>query len=190
MDANLLNSGIELGCKALREGRVIAYPTESVFGLGCNPLTKAAVQEVFALKNRSLGQGFLLIASSFDQVAPYIDFNKIAPSRVDAICAQWPGPYTWIFPASSSVPAWLVGRHAGIALRVTDHPVAADICRAFGGPIVSTSANPHGLPPATSAAAVRKYFNDRLGAIVQGEVGGAERPTSIRDALTGDYLRT
>ncbi|QYY33853.1 Sua5/YciO/YrdC/YwlC family protein (plasmid) [Cupriavidus pinatubonensis] len=189
MDANVLSNEIELACKALREERVIAYPTESVFGLGCNPLAQAAVQEVFALKNRSPGQGFLLIGSSFDQVAPYIDFNKIAPSRVDAICAQWPGPSTWIFPASSRVPAWLVGRHTGIALRVTAHPVAADICRTFGGPIVSTSANPHGLPPATSASRVREYFDDRLGAIINGELGGAERPTPIRDALTGEYLR-
>ncbi|BDB27259.1 Sua5/YciO/YrdC/YwlC family protein [Cupriavidus sp. P-10] len=189
MDANLLNDEIELACEALREGRVIAYPTESVFGLGCNPLALAPVLDVFALKNRNPEQGFLLIASTFDQVAPYIDFNKIAPSRVESICAQWPGPTTWIFPASSNVPAWLVGRHAGIGLRVTAHPVAAEICRVFGRPIVSTSANPHGAAPATSVKGVREYFGDRLGAIVNGELGGFARPTPILDALTGKVVR-
>jgi L-threonylcarbamoyladenylate synthase len=84
----------------------------------------------------------------------------------------------------------LSGAHAGIALRITAHPLAAQLCRAFGGALVSTSANRHGEEPARNADAVHTAFGAELEYILDGAVGGLERPTPIRDAISGDLLRT
>lgn len=173
----------------IRRGGVVAYPTESVFGLGCDPHDAAAVARVFALKQRDPGQGFLLIGADLAQVARYIDVAQV-PAEVRArIESGWPGPSTWIFPASSEVPPWISGRHTGIAVRVTAHGPAAALCRAFGGALVSTSANPHGLPPARTAAEVEAYFPGQLAAVLDAPVGTLAQPTTIRNALTGEVVR-
>jgi L-threonylcarbamoyladenylate synthase len=105
------------------------------------------------------------------------------------VLASWPGPFTWIFPRSERVPAWVSGRHAGIALRVTAHPTAAALCRAFGGALVSTSANPHGQPSARTGDEVRSYFPQGVDVLVDEAVGGLARASEIRDVLTGELVR-
>lgn len=174
---------------ALRAGGVIAYPTEAVFGLGCDPHNEAAVRRVFELKRRPLSQGVLLIAADFAQVEKYIDLSAVPAAALARVRADWPGPHTWVFPRSQATPAWLAGAHPGIALRVTAHPPAAALCRAFGGAIVSTSANRHGESPARSAQAVQAAFDGELAYILDGGTGGMARPTPIRDAVTGAELR-
>ncbi|MET0254866.1 MAG: Sua5/YciO/YrdC/YwlC family protein [Luteibacter sp.] len=173
----------------LREGGVVAYPTEAVFGLGCDPHDRAAFERLFALKGRPPTQGVLLIAADFSQVERYIDLASVPPGVVDEVRRSWPGPNTWIFPRSAQVPAWVAGAHAGIALRVTAHEAAGALCRAFGAPIVSTSANPHGEPPARDLGTLERYFGERLDGALDGPLGGQERPTTIRDALTGAIIR-
>ena len=174
---------------ALRAGGVVAYPTEAVWGLGCDPGNREACERLFALKQRPAGQGVLLIGADFAQVAPYIDADATPSDALARAQASWPGPQTWVFPRAADVPAWVAGSHAGIALRVTAHAPAAALCRAFGGAIVSTSANRHGSPPARSQAEVRAAFGDLLDAILDGPTGGLDRPTSIHDALSGAVLR-
>lgn len=173
----------------LRHGGVVAYPTEAVFGLGCNPLDREAFNALFALKQRPPTQGVLLIAADYAQVEQFIAHATVPPAVMAVVRASWPGPATWILPRSAAVPEWIAGAHAGIALRVTAHPVAAALCRAFGGAIVSTSANPHGAPPARSAAEVETLFGDALQGLVDGALGGQDRPTIIRDALLGTTIR-
>lgn len=180
---------IEQAAAALRAGGVVAYPTEAVYGLGCDPQDRRAVERVFALKGRPATQGVLLIGAEFAQVAPYIDLHAVPAERLAEVRSDWPGPHTWIFPRAAGVPAWIAGGHAGIALRVTAHPTAAALCRAFGGALVSTSANPHAEPPAHDAATVRRYFHDAVDSVIDAPLGGALRPTSIRNALTGAIIR-
>ena len=103
---------------------------------------------MFALKQRPPEHGVLLIAAEFAQIERYIARDQVPAGLMDEVRASWPGPYTWVFPRAPHVPAWVAGAHAGIALRVTAHAPAAALCRAFGGALVSTSANPHGTPPA------------------------------------------
>lgn len=170
----------------LRSGGVLAYPTEAVFGLGCDPDNHAAFEKIFALKQRPPEQGVLLIASDFPQIADWIEAPPEAIARAQA---TWPGPYTWIFPRTNRVPEWVAGGHSGIALRITAHPVAAALCRAFGGPIVSTSANVHGQPPARSATEVEAMFSEGLEGVLHGETGGLQRPTPIADAVSGVIIR-
>ncbi len=174
---------------ALRAGGVVAYPTEAVYGLGCDPGNRRAFDRLFAIKRRPPTQGVLLIAADFSQVEPYIDLAAVPAESMRRAQATWPGPHTWIFPRSALAPAWLAGAHAGIALRVTAHPLAAELCRAFGGALVSTSANRHGEPPARTATDVRAALGDEIDAVLNGSVGGLERPTPIRDAISGDAVR-
>lgn len=180
---------VDAAAALLRRGGVLAYPTEAVYGLGCDPHDQAAFEQLFALKGRPATQGVLLIAADFAQVEPYIDRAAVPESVMAQVHATWPGPNTWVFPRSERVPSWVAGAHAGIALRVTSHEPAAALCRAFGAPLVSTSANPHGQPPARDVATLERYFDVRLAAALDAPLGGLDRPTVIRDALTGAIIR-
>ncbi|HUD43295.1 MAG TPA: Sua5/YciO/YrdC/YwlC family protein [Dokdonella sp.] len=180
---------LEPALTALRAGGVVAYPTEAVYGLGCDPRDAAACARLFALKQRPLTQGVLLIGADLDQVFAYVDLAAVPDAALARARATWPGPYTWVFPAGPAAPAWIRGAHAGIAVRVTAHPIAADLCRRFGAALVSTSANRHGQPPARSAAEVRAAFGTGLDAVVDGPLGGLGQPTEIRDVLSGAVLR-
>ncbi len=131
----------------------------------------------------------MLIGSDFAQVERYIDTDKITPAILHQVLETWPGPDTWVFPPSPEVPAWIAGAHAGIALRITAHEPAAALCRAFGGALVSTSANPHGEPPARSARTVENYFGDTLDGLLDASLGGQGNPSVIRDALSGAIIR-
>ena len=185
-----MDADLQAAAEALRAGGVVAYPTEAVYGLGCDPHNRTAFARVFELKQRPPTQGVLLIAAEFAQVEKYIDKARVPTDALARARATWPGPHTWIFPRAAGVPDWIAGGHAGIALRVTAHPLAAALCRTFGGALVSTSANRHGEPPARTAAQVRSAFGDQLGYILDGAVGGQERPTPIRDAISGELIRT
>lgn len=180
---------LDAAAALLRRGGVLAYPTEAVFGLGCDPHDRVAFERLFALKQRPPTQGVLLIASEFAQVEPYIDLAAVPADVLAQVRASWPGPHTWIFPRSERVPDWVAGAHAGIALRVTAHEPAAALCRAFGAALVSTSANPHGEPPARSAATVETYFGAALDGLLDAPLGDQSKPTTIRDALTGAIIR-
>lgn len=182
-------AGIDAAATLLRNGGVLGYPTEAVYGLGCDPHDRTAFERLFALKQRPPTQGVLLIAADFAQVERYIDLPAVPADVLAQVRASWPGPHTWIFPRSAAVPDWVVGTHAGIALRVTAHAPAAALCRAFGGALVSTSANPHGLPPSRTAATVAGYFGDALDGLLDAPLGEQTRPTVIRDALTGIMVR-
>jgi L-threonylcarbamoyladenylate synthase len=172
---------------ALRAGGVVAYPTEAVFGLGCDPRDAAALARLVALKGRPADLGVIVIAAEFSQLAPYL---APLPAELEArAAATWPGPVTWVWPAAAGLPALLTGGRGTLAVRVTAHQPAAALCHAFGGALVSTSANRHGAPPARTAVEVRATFPDGLAAVLDLPCGGAARPTEIRDAVGGQVLR-
>jgi L-threonylcarbamoyladenylate synthase len=171
----------------LQHGGVVAYPTEAVYGLGCDPMNPVAVEQLLQLKHRSVEKGLILIASAWEQVAAYT--APVSEQLLAQVYATWPGPVTWVFPAAASAPKWITGRHAGIAVRVTVHPVASELCRAFGGALVSTSANVDGQAPAMSAKEVGEIFSGQVDLIVEGEIGDLGKPTEIRDVVSGKVLR-
>lgn len=178
---------IESALEVLRRGGVIAYPTEAVFGLGCDPLFEDAVQKILQLKNRDVSKGLILVADSFETLRKWVE--PISAKRMDTVMATWPGPVTWLFPVASWVPKWVCGKHDTVAIRVSDHPLVKDLCELYQKPLISTSANPEGLAPAITADEVKNYFNETLDYIVQGKTGGLVKPTEIRNALTGEIVR-
>lgn len=170
---------------AIEHGGVIAYPTEAVYGLGCDPDNFDAVSKLLAIKQRSPDQGLILIAASIDQLEKYM--APLNPAARNTLLQSWPGPQTWIVPAAHGTPSWLTGNHPTIALRVTAHPVASALCRLCGHALVSTSANLSGYPPARDARVVRRM--PELDYILDGPVGNLAGPTPIRDLLSGNLLR-
>ncbi|WP_407353734.1 Sua5/YciO/YrdC/YwlC family protein [Luteimonas sp. R10] len=174
---------------ALRGGGVIAYPTEAVWGLGCDPRNETATLRLLALKRRAVDKGLILVAAIRAQLDPFVDWESLANARCDAVFASWPGPHTWIVPARAETPAWIRGSHAGVAVRVSAHPGVVALCDAFGGAIVSTSANVAGLPAPRTLAELDPAIRDGVDAVLAGETSGLGRPTAIRDARSGEVLR-
>lgn len=171
----------------LRAGGVVAYPTEAVFGLGCDPLCESAVRRILAIKKRPVTKGLVLVADEPARLTPWV--APMAPAVRDRVEATWPGPYTWVVPARAWVPAWLTGGSGRLAVRVSGHPVAAGLARAFGAPLVSTSANRRARRPERCAQAVRRRLGAEIDHVVGERVGGLASPSEVRDALTGAVLR-
>lgn len=178
---------IKRAAELLYAGAVVAYPTEAVWGLGCDPLDGEAVARLLAIKRRPLHKGLILIAAHMRQLLPFIE--PLTAAFEKNVSATWPGPVTWLLPARSDTPYWLRGAHSSIAVRVTAHPVAAALCRRFGGALVSTSANRAGHPPARTRLQVMCRCGSEVDYIVPGPVGALARPTEIRDAVSGAVVR-
>lgn len=174
---------------ALKSGRVLAYPTEAVWGLGCDPNNEAAVMRLLAIKQRPVGKGLILIAANLDQLRPFLDLPALPSERLAEVLSTWPGPHTWVMPANDRAPRWITGDHTGIAVRVSAHPVVVTLCTVFGGALVSTSANRGGEPAAASLAALDADLLAQTDGRLDGETSHLDRPTTIRDALTGAVLR-
>jgi len=174
--------------RTLTRGGVVAYPTEGVWGLGCDPDAPRALARVLALKQRPAGKGLILIAHAFSALRPYLaDLGETERQRA---LATWPGPVTWLWPAAPGLPRLLRGEHETVAIRVTAHPLAAALCARFGGPIVSTSANLAGRRPACTALQVRLRLGARVDYLLPGNTGGLAGATEIRDARTGHVIRS
>ncbi|MGD2118159.1 MAG: Sua5/YciO/YrdC/YwlC family protein [Chromatiales bacterium] len=172
--------------RCVQGGGVIAYPTEAVYGLGCDPLNFEAVQRLLHIKQRPISKGLILIASHFQQLRPYL----IEPetSLLQQALDSWPGPYTWLFPARAQTPHWLTGTHDSIAVRVTAHPIASRLCDELGTALVSTSANVNQRPPARSALECRLRCPG-YDCLLPGAVDRQSSPSTIRDIISGETLR-
>jgi len=187
--SNLLDS-LNTAVKAIQTGGIVAYPTEAVYGLGCDPHNEAAVKNIVRIKQRELSQGVILIGSDWSQLAPFA--AEVPNDAMQKALATWPGPYTWLFPAHPDTPSWLTGDHDTIALRVTNHETAGKLCALANTALVSTSANRHGEPPARCVNDVREQFADCLdtiACIIDAPLGESQNPTTIGDVITGQILR-
>ncbi|WP_199154015.1 L-threonylcarbamoyladenylate synthase [Chromobacterium sp. ASV23] len=170
----------------LRHGGVIAYSTESCYGLGCHPLDVRAIHRVLAIKARPNHKGLIVIAADFEQIRHLV--RPLSAAQRAELALYWPGPYTFLLPASRRVPPALRGRHDKIAVRVTAHGEAAALCRALGTALVSTSANRAGQKSLKTAQACRKAFKDKV-LTLPGRIGKRRKPSTIIDLETGRVLR-
>lgn len=174
--------------RLLQKGEVVAYPTEAVFGLGCDPDSESAVYKLLNLKQRSVDKGLILIASHYQQLIPYIDQSAVTKDQIQMAFNSWPGPNTWIFPKNANTPNFLSGKYQSIAVRVTDHPLVCKLCDLFTKPLVSTSANLSGYPACKTAFEVANQFGNNF-PILAGQTGNRSQPSIIRDVLTGTIIR-
>ena len=165
---------------------MIAYPNESVYGLGCIPDNEPAVDRVLRLKGRERSLGLILIAAEWEQFEGWV--ADLAAALRPGKLRDSPG-VTWVMAAAGGAPEWITGGRDSIAVRRSLHPLAAALSREAGAPLVSTSCNPHGNPPARTAQEASDYFGDALDWVMPGECGPLKGPTEIRDAATGAVLR-
>ena len=175
----------------LKTGNVLAYPTEAVWGLGCDPYSQLAFEKILNLKNRPVEKGVILVVASMQQAAPFL--TTLTLEQQQRIQQTWQQSTeqaqatTWLVPLTDAVPVWISGQHQQVAIRITHHPLVQQLCTAFGGAVVSTSANPAGLQPARSALEIEAYFPHT--AILQGELGSCRLPSRIIDIETGVVIR-
>ncbi|GGI91859.1 L-threonylcarbamoyladenylate synthase [Shewanella gelidii] len=174
----------------LDAGGVIAYPTEAVFGLGCDPNNRDAIEKILQLKRRPWEKGLILVASDMQQLDAYVDFSALTLAQLAETQAKWPGPFTFLMPKSKTLLPLLCGQFETIAVRVSAHPVVREICDHFGGAIVSTSANHAGEEPALTVAEIESIFEHEIDAVITGALGDNPQPSTIIDIQTGKILRS
>ena len=170
----------------LKRGGLIAYPTESCYGLGCDPDNRSAVQRLLRLKQRPQHKGLILIADSYRQVARYL--HPLTPAQQQQLKTAGAQVITYLMPALHSAPRWLRGSHDTLAVRLTAHQQAAQLCRGAGSALVSTSANRSGQRPARTYAQCRRLFGSKVW-VLPGRVGKRKNPSTIRAWVDGKIIR-
>jgi len=186
-----LTRRIEDAAAVIRDGGVVAYPTEYCFGLGCDPTSIEAVNRILQIKRRRASQGLIVVAASVYQLRPWLSPAVFKTDRqlLDAASASWPGPVTWLLPANSRTSRWVRGNHPNIAVRVSAHPAVVELCRRAATAIVSTSANRHGELELRTADQVRRRLGKQIDLILEGRCFGAPAPTALVDAASHRVLR-
>jgi L-threonylcarbamoyladenylate synthase len=181
---------IKQAVTAFEQGGLLAYPTEAVFGVGCDPDNEQALQKLLALKKRPAEKGLILLAGSYQQLIPYIDDTSLTNAQRELILSRWPDGITQVMPKKPNLSPLLSGRFDTIAVRVTSQQNVVDLCQQTGKPIVSTSANLTGEIPALTWQELDPKLVAKLDFIVKGKTLGFDKPSTIIDAFTGETFRT
>lgn len=185
-NSNTMNWPIYQAKHILRASGVIAYPTETVWGLGCDPFDQSALERVIQIKRRDAHKGLILVAANIEQ----FDFllHNLDEADRQKMADSWPGAVTWLVPHQNRVLPLVHGQFDTVAIRVSSHPMVQSLCEEFGGPIVSTSANFSGKPTVRSAVQARAVLGPYLDYILQGPVLG-NAPSRIIDLRSGTVIR-
>lgn len=172
----------------LQRGGLIAYPTEAVWGLGCDPWNQASVNRLLTLKQRPVDKGLILVAAHLDQLGPLKhDLNE---QQLALLIAETPRPTTWLVPDEKNrIPTWIKGQHQKVAIRITKHPLTANLCRLIDSMLVSTSANESGKDILNSAVEISRQLGQGIDLIVDGPLGKESQASEIKDLTTGEILR-
>lgn len=179
----LVRRSVRAVANVVRRGGVVAYAVEACFGLGCDPTNRRAVQRLLQLKRRPAAKGLIVLAGREQGLRRHTeDLPECARST-------WPGPSTWLVKAHHHLGPWVRGRHENVAVRVTAHKQAAWLANVSGGAIISTSANRARQRPVRHYREICRRFGHQLDAVLIGRIGTSPKPTSIRDARTGRYIR-
>lgn len=173
--------------QVIEKGGIVVYPTESVYGLGCDPFNESAVLSLLKLKQRPVDRGLILVASHVQQILPLIK-PKYANDLARAL-KTWPGPFTWVFPKSKKVPAWISGTYPSIAVRVSKHPTIVQLCEKLNAPLVSTSANISKHDILTSIKQIKDTFGAKIQCYLDAPLGAEKTTSVITDAHTLKLIR-
>ena len=184
---------VKKAARAIRDGGVIAYPTEAVWGLGCHPWNEQACLDLMQVKQRVPEKGMILVAGSMAQFGALL--TTLTPEIQQQLHRGWAdslsnGPVTYLVPDELNlVPGWIKGKHDKVAVRVSHHYLVKQLCKELNMPLVSTSANLAGRPAARSRLQVEKHMGRQIDYILPGRLGGARQPSRIIDLLSGQIRR-
>lgn len=179
---------VKLATQCVWSGGILAYPTEAVWGLGCDPFNETACLNLLQIKDRPVEKGMILIAADVQQIDALL--MPLSAEQRKQLLQSWPGPTTWLIPDPENlVPWWIRGDHSSVAVRVSSHPLVRDLCLSFGGPIVSTSANKAGQRPARTRVQIARNLQNEIDFVLNGKLGAEAQPSTIKDLVTGAVLR-
>ena len=167
----------------IKEGGIVIYPTEGIYGLGCDPLNSDSVDNIFQLKGREYDKRFIILSSSIGFLNGIIDSSLGDDARLNSNDF-----ITWIVPANNNCPPWLKSKN-NVAIRITQHPVVVDLCNKLQGPIISTSANYSGQKYINDITIIEELFDGKVSCIVNGKLGDEKKPSSIIDIISNEVLR-
>lgn len=173
-----------------KNGGILAYPTEAVFGIGCDPDNEQALERLLTVKNRSANKGLILLAGEYSQLVPYIDESLISEDMRAIMLSKWPDGITQIVPKNKNISPLLSGKFNTIAIRVTSQADVVALCKELNKPVVSTSANLSGQEPAKTWQTLSSELIERVDFVIKGATLGHEKPSQIIYALTGEVVRS
>jgi L-threonylcarbamoyladenylate synthase len=176
--------------EVFQQGGILAYPTEAVYGLGCDPDNNEAIEKLLSIKSRSADKGLILLAGNYSQLLPYIDDSKIPQDKRFAVLSRWPDGITQLVAKTPQLSSLLTGRFNTIAVRITSQPDVVALCKATNKPIVSTSANLSGQTPANTWQSIPNELSEKIDFIIKGKTLGFDQPSTIIDALSGEIIRS
>lgn len=188
MNENHFKSSLLYCTQILHSKNVIAYPTESMFGLGCDPTSRKAVTKLLSLKKRSIKKGFILVASDFNQIKMYIDESRLSKEQIKKLFFYWPGPFTFLLPANSKAPSWITGQFNTVAVRISAHFEIIKLCNFFGKALISTSANITSQPPCMTPEEISESFGSDF-PLLYGKIGNEKNPSRIINIVNGNLIR-
>ncbi|HET8577442.1 MAG TPA: L-threonylcarbamoyladenylate synthase [Methylomirabilota bacterium] len=172
-------AALDEGAAALKRGGMVAFPTESFYGLGVDALNAEAVGRLFALKGRTESKPVLVLVDSVAMAEELA--TEIGPGARELMARHWPGPLTLVLRAAPHVPSGLTAGTGTVGVRMPGHAVALALVSAAGLAITAPSANPSGQPPPTTAAAVQSYFGDRVDLILDGGLTAGGPASTVAD---------
>lgn len=178
---------VRVASDCVLSGGIIAYPTEGVYGLGCDPFNADAVGRILQIKGRPVSKGLILIADKIERLTPYL--QPLTQEQHQKLEQSWPGPTTWVIPHNGMLPDWVTGGRATVAVRVTSHPVAARLCQSVRIPLVSTSANRSNRPSLTTCFQVRQQLGKEIDYLLTGRVQTPGQSSTIIDLKSDEQLR-
>ena len=182
-----IGQSINSAVATIQAGGVLVYPTEAVFGIGCDFRNQSAVTKILQLKQRPVNKGLVLIASHIQQILPLI--KPIDRSHLARALKSWPGHYTWVFPKTHSVPSWITGDFETVAVRISSHPTVKAICNHVGHALVSTSANISGQTTPNSCQEINNAWGNQVNYYLDLPLGKQDNPSTIKLASDGSVLR-
>lgn len=183
----MIGQSIKQAALAIKQAGVVIYPTEGVYGLGCDFRNQQAVQKLLSLKQRPISQGLILVASHIQQILPLI--KPTHRSHLARALKTWPGHSTWVFPSTPLVPNWISGEHQSVAVRLSNHDTVISLCNELDSAVVSTSANINGQTPMDNCLDLFDLWGSAVDYYLDLPLGGQAHASSIRQASDGKVLR-
>ncbi|MFT2110937.1 L-threonylcarbamoyladenylate synthase [Marinomonas sp. 2405UD68-3] len=183
----IITSSLSELSSILQQGGVIAYPTEAVWGLGCDPFDEKAVLRILTLKQRPVEKGLILVAGEVNHLSLWKE--SLSSALYNLLIAKTDKPTSWVVPDIKVAPNWVRGNHQSVAIRLIQHEPIKALCSAFGQVLVSTSANTAGQPPAMTKDDVIHYFGNQIDAIFDAPLGSTKQPSQVKDLLTNKLYR-
>jgi len=178
---------VKKGVDLLKKHNIIIYPTESVFGIGCDPESLIAVNRLLLLKKRDINKGFVLVSCKYSQIERYVDTDKLNMNK-KKLYSYWKRKETILLPSTKYTPYWITGNTKLVAIRISTHKTIQELCHYFNRPIISTSANLSGKKPCRTIKDLKKQFGKKL-YIVRGQLGTNKKPSNIINSITYKYIR-